>query len=119
MLLTILNKMNADSYLSSTLKALTGAYGSELPFVKYSYVPLTNDAIKATARFEVTAVSNSIGTSLEIIDNISRVLLTLGDTPLTSDILAVEHNGGGQLFNEETKTWHIKANYLILYKERG
>lgn len=119
MLKVILDLLNGDEYLQSNLRALTGAYGSELPFVRYSYSPLTNDGVKAVSRFECTAVADSIGQSLEIIKNINRVLLTVGDNVLTNDILEVEQNGGGQLYNEDTKTWHVKANYLIRYKERG
>lgn len=119
MLKPILDLLNGDNYLSSTLTAITGAYGREIPFVRYNYAPLTNDGIKAQARLELTAVANNIGQSLEIIDKINKVLLTIGDAELTSDIKVVSQNGGGQLFNEDTGTWHTKAIYTILYKERG
>lgn len=119
MLKAILDILNADSYLSSNLKALTGALGSEIPFVRYNYAPVTNDGIKAQARLELTAVANNIGQSLEIIENINRVLITIGDSELTNDIKVVRQNGGGMLNNADTKTWHTKAIYTILYKERG
>lgn len=118
MLLDILRLLNNDEYLSTTLKALTGAYSTEIPFVRYSYIPVTSDKVKAQARFETTAVSNNIGQSFEIINKIKSIILTKGDIPLNDNILSVSVNGGGQLYNEETKTWHVKTNFTITYKER-
>lgn len=118
MLKNIIDILKADASLSS-LEAITGEYGRDIPFLRYEYTPLTNDGVKGQTRLELTAVAGSIGESLEIMENVNKVLITIGDKELTGDIKSVRQNGGGQLFNADTKTWHTKKTYTILYRERG
>lgn len=119
MLKTVLDKLNADSYLSANINVITGVVSDDIPFIYYTWMPQTSDKIKAQARLDLTAITHNIGDSIAAIDAVKKVILTLGDEPLSVDILHVEQNGGGNMHNIDTNTWHVKAIFTILYKERG
>ena len=119
MLSALLARLNNNTWIIANIKVITGAYGNDYPFIRYIYTPLTSDGVKAQARLDLTAVSPSIATSLDTITECNKSLITIGDLPVDDNILEIRLNGGGSLYNEDTKTFHVKAIYTILYKERG
>lgn len=85
--------------------------------IVYTPVPLEDDKVKETWRIEITTITKTLENSMSIDNAIRNALLTLGDETLTSGIMQVALNGGGNLFNYETNTYHNTGYYYITYRK--
>ena len=83
--------------------------------VVYSFVPLLNDGVKAQARFTVDCFSIDYLKAHAIVYKIDD-LVTIGDESLTDNILGFTHDGGGEIYNSDTKQWKVKAIYTVTYR---
>jgi len=86
--------------------------------ILYKLVPVTCDGIIQQDRLEITAISTNLLTAQQILEDIKSVLLTVGDTQFNDDILEISLNGGGNLENVETNTYHLKAYFVIKTRYR-
>lgn len=109
----------------STLLSLTGnmikPFG-QLPLGKgltYEFSENSSNGIKAQDRLSITAVSYSITDSLQILRRAKKLILTLGDAPLTQRILKVVQSGGGSISNVvDGKTmYHFTTIFYITRRE--
>ena len=64
-------------------------------------------------RLQITIVCSTMEKTLQIEERIKTILLTLGDKPLTTNILQVALNGGGTLY-DYAREKHHRILYLIL-----
>lgn len=86
--------------------------------VVYNLIPTSSNKIIEQNRLEITVICLDMGIGLQMIENIKKVLITLGDNGLNNNILSIELNGGGSLENLETNTFHFKAFFNIKSKYR-
>lgn len=82
----------------------------------YNLMPISSNKVIEQNRLEITVICLDIGIGLQMIENIKKVLITLGDDRLNNNILSIELNGGGSLENVETNTFHFKAFFYIKSK---
>lgn len=85
--------------------------------IVYVPVPLEDDKVKETWRIEITIISNTLENSMAIDTAIRNALLTLADNQLTTNILQVGLNGGSNLYNYETETYHQTAYYYVVSRK--
>ncbi len=114
---SILVKLNANTQLKALVTSINPFSVSGVNKMFYKFLPLTSDKAVAQARLELTAVCDSYMSSLKAIEQAKGSLITLGDEELTNRIKSVRLNGGGSLFNYDTKTYHQSAYFTIIYKE--
>lgn len=103
------------------LKSLVGnnirpfGYDGILEGVTYTFSPVSEDRVKAVDRLDITAIAFTQGKSLQILDRIKALILTLGDDKLTNKIKKVSLNGGGSLSNVvgDKTMYHNKAYFYV------
>ena len=76
----------------------------------YDYHTFSADKITEGKRLQITIIAKTLGKTIEIENQLKRLIITLADKPLTNNILQVEVNGGGSLYDNERK-----MNHRILY----
>ena len=76
----------------------------------YDYHTFSADKITEAKRLEIVIIAKTLSKTLEIENELKRLILTLADKPLTTNILRVEINGGGSLYDNERI-----MNHRILY----
>lgn len=76
----------------------------------YDYHTFSADKITEAKRLEIVIIAKTLSKTLEIENELKRLILTLADKPLTTNILKVEINGGGSLYDNERL-----MNHRILY----
>lgn len=78
-----------------------------------AYTTSHNKIIQET-RLQITIVASKLSTTLAIEQEIEKLMLTLGDTPLSNTILQVEANGGGSLYDNNRRKNHRIIYFNIL-----
>lgn len=86
--------------------------------IGYNFITLTNDGIKEQSQFELTIINTDLLRCYEIKEQLDKLLITIGDTPLTNNILEVSQNGGGSYYDDDLKFYKLKANYTILSRRK-
>ena len=87
----------------------------EINSMFYKVVPLTSNGTKETYRLELTSIMEDDYKALQIREILKKLLITVGDTPLTSTILKVVQNGGSTpIFNAQTQTFNTKINFEMI-----
>ena len=76
----------------------------------YDYHNFSAEKITEAKRLEIVIIAKTLSKTLEIENELKRLILTLADKPLTTNILRVEINGGGSLYDNERL-----MNHRILY----
>lgn len=76
----------------------------------YDYHTFSADKITEAKRLEIVIIAKTLSKTLEIENELKRLILTLADKSLTTNILRVEINGGGSLYDNERL-----MNHRILY----
>lgn len=91
-------------------------YGTEkIGSIFYKVTPLSSDGVKETYRLEITSIMKDDYKALRIREILKELLLTVGDNPLTDNILKCRQNGGSSpIFNESTQTYHTKTNFELI-----
>ena len=84
----------------------------------YNLIPISSNKIIEENRLEITVISLDMETGLKIVEKIKQELITLGDKPLTNNILTINLNGGGSLENLETNTFHFKVFFNVKSRYR-
>lgn len=90
--------------------------------VVYSYSPRTDDGVKALYQLSLRIICKGRNeAALVRVEKMKRAIqskiITLGDNPLTQNILNVYQNGGGVMVDYDTDTTHEIMYYDIIYKE--
>ena len=57
-------------------------------------------------RLQITIIAGTMAKAIEKEEIIKKAILTLGDTPLSNDILQVALNGGGNLYDDARQMHH-------------
>lgn len=121
----ILNILKQDERLTELLEATSQdrkIYMNETSYkdncLVYTFTQLTNDSIKAQSRIEIDCISSDFERGLSILKRVQELLLTLGDEPATENIIEINQNGGGHLFDKEIKLHKLKAIFSIKEKVR-
>lgn len=84
--------------------------------IVYSVTPLTDNRITQTDKLEIHIIADSVANMFAIDNEVRKTILTMGDSPLTTDILQVEINGGGSMEDLTTNTKHLITYYYIVSK---
>ena len=114
MLESIVAILNADEQLITLLNGKAAIYPlstSDLgTCIVYDCHSLSDDKVKRTDRLQLTIIADTLAKSLAIESRVKTLLLTFADLPLNDQILQVEVNGGGSLYDEARK-----KNHRIIY----
>lgn len=117
MIREILNILKADKKLMALINGTTAnphIYPIETDYLGdclvYDYHTFSADKITEAKRLEIVIIAKTLSKTLEIENELKRLILTLADKPLTTNILRVEINGGGSLYDNERL-----MNHRILY----
>ena len=78
--------------------------------VIYNFHTIYQDKKVQKCRLQINIIATTTAKTVAIEERIKTILLTLGDSPLTNDILQVELNGGGTLYDGARE-----KNHRILY----
>lgn len=78
--------------------------------VIYNFHTIYQDKKVQKCRLQINIIATTTAKTVAIEERIKTILLTLGDGPLTNDILQVELNGGGTLYDGARE-----KNHRILY----
>lgn len=81
--------------------------------IGYNFIPIINDGCVAQSQFELKICNNDLLTCYKIKKAIDSLLITIGDTRLTNNILSCSHNGGGQYRDNDSGLFILQANYTI------
>ena len=115
--LDIVNLLKNDTRLKAIKGLKIKPYATDnKKAIVYTVTPGTSDKIKETYTLKLVAISESMAEVEQIIDIAKDIILTLGDEQLNNRILKVVQNGGSNMFNYETGTYHIGAYFNITSK---
>lgn len=122
-LIELITILKNDATLKTLLKAtVTNTKIMPMPLltdgIGYTFIPLTNDGVKEQSQFELTIINTDLLRCYEIKEQLDKLLITIGDTPLTNGILEVSQNGGGCWYDGDLKMFKLKANYTILSRRK-
>lgn len=122
-LIELITILKNDTILKTLLKAtVTNTKIMPMPLltdgIGYNFITLTNDGIKEQSQFELTIINTDLLRCYEIKEQVDKLLITIGDTPLTNNILEVSQNGGGSYYDDDLKFYKLKANYTILSRRK-
>lgn len=84
--------------------------------IVYKNFPVSDNGVKVQERMEINIIASTYKKALDIAERVNELLLTIGDTPLTSTVLEVELNGGGITYKLETDKVHRILFLDILYR---
>lgn len=79
----------------------------------YSFTPVSDNKIKRVDRFEAHMIADNLLTLYTIDNFIREILLTIGDNSFSRKILSIEINGGGDLEDLVTGTYHKIVYFQI------
>lgn len=114
----LLQKLNANANLKALVTTITPFGVFAVNNMYYKATKLSSDGVTGQMRFELTAICDNYKNSINAITETEKTLLTKGDNKSSDDILSILRNGGGNMYNDETKTYHETAIFIITYKER-
>lgn len=86
--------------------------------IVYKYTPLLSNGIIGQSRLEITVCNQDQATSLQKLEQIKRLLLTVGADQKTDNTLTIALNGGGYYFNKDISSHCYKAIFSVSFKER-
>ena len=79
--------------------------------VIFQVVPQVDNKAHQTMRIQLSIITKTISQAILIEKVLKQLLLTKGDEPLTYNILQVEANGGGSLYDYNRQMYH---HYIFL-----
>ena len=111
-MLEIIKMMNEDEMISAHLYSNHTEYLGDC--VLYDFYTIHQDKKVQKIRLQITIIAEKVSKVVEMENRINGLLLTLGDNSLTNNILQVEQNGGGSLFDENRRKYHRYLYYDII-----
>ncbi|HCT64462.1 MAG TPA: hypothetical protein DIC60_04210 [Lachnospiraceae bacterium] len=120
----ILQRLEDDTELKSLLNSTsnnTGIYLNKTDksdSITYRFINLSSDGIKEQNRLEINCLSLNYIKANQILDRVKAILLTFGDEQFNNDVLEIALNGGGYLFDDDTKNHIVKAFFIVKNKFR-
>lgn len=78
--------------------------------IVYTWNTTYNDRAVKRQRLKITIIASDLEKAEAIETEVGALLLTLGDAPLTRNIVSVKQNGGGDLYDTDRK-----KNHRIMY----
>lgn len=84
----------------------------------YRFTPLISDGIIGQSRFEITVCNEKQSESLKKLDQIKRLLITVGSQQKTDNTLTIALAGGGYFFDKDIDSHCYKAIFSVSNKER-
>lgn len=120
----ILQRLEDDTELKSLLNSSsnnTGIYlnkTDKTDSIVYRFINLTSDGIKEQNRLEISCLSLDYLKVNAILERVKAILLTVGDEQFNNDVLEIALNGGGYLFDDDTKNHIVKAFFIVKNRYR-
>lgn len=121
----ILQKLEEDEQLKLLLNSTSNNMGIYLNktdksnSITYRFINLSSDGIIEQSRLEINCLGKDYLKANEIFERVKAVLLTIGDEQFNNDVLEIALNGGGYLFDNDTKNHIVKAFFIVKNKYRG
>lgn len=117
LVIDIFNILNNDSTLiemigGNHIYPIETNYTGEC--IIYDYYTTSYDKCKKYARLQITIIATTIVKTLEVEDRVNELLTTLGDENKTNNVLKVQVNGGGSLYDYARNMNHRIINYDII-----
>lgn len=91
---------------------------SEGNVITYTYAVLTSNGLIEQSRLEVNSISSDYATAATMANIVKLTLLTIGDEPLTDNVIEVTQNGGGTLRDMDRGTYIVKTIFTVKSKVR-
>lgn len=91
---------------------------SEGTVITYTYADLTSNGLIEQSRLEVNSISSDYATAATMANIVKLTLLTIGDEPLTDNVIEVTQNGGGTLRDMDRGTYIVKTIFTVKSKVR-
>jgi len=114
----ILNILKTDNQLISLIGSAANIYPMETTYtgecIIYEIVPLSDDRITQHNRLQIHIIAKTMAKAIDIEKRVKQLILTMADTPLTTNILKVILNGGGTLYDGERQKHHRILYFEIL-----
>lgn len=108
---------NIVKLLSGLVDVPVRPYGIDVmdEAVCYSLTPISDDGAVATARLELRLITRTVAKAEELKKLINSALVTIADNP-KNGYNACYLNGGGNLWDDNTKLSHMILYYYITTK---
>lgn len=123
MIESIVALLNADTTLKTLLDGKAAIYPLSTTdlgnCIIYDCTCLTDDKVKRTDRLQLTVIADTLAKGLAIEARLKTLLLTFADSPLNNQILQVEVNGGGSLYDEGRKKNHRIIYFYIISRSEN
>ena len=109
-IITILNDSNElQALIGDNIYPYTTNYNGEC--IIYQIIPQSDDKVVNGVRVQISIITETLDKALSIEKIIKHLLLTIGDEPLTNNILQVVQNGGGSIYDYGRCKYH---HYIFL-----
>lgn len=96
-------------------KRITPYHTDKVNSLFYNVTPLSSDGTKERYRLETTAIFEDDYKALQVREELKKLFITIGDTPLTENILKCVQNGGSKpIFNGTNNTYTIKTIFEMI-----
>lgn len=114
-MITLLRKKTGYKYEFNSLSS------AKRDGVAYEFTDVSCDGIKHSARMKLHIICTGTNEAAlkrteDMMKKINKTIITVADTPLSSKILSVKQNGGGNGVDTATNTTHKILYYDIIYK---
>lgn len=85
----------------------------------YNHYPLSDDGAVSRQRLELRLVTNTYSEAESYRKQIIGALVPVGDNILIEGITACELNGGGSLYEGDTKTYHTLLYFDYIHRSEN
>lgn len=108
---------NIVAVLSNAVDVPVRPYGIDVmdEAVCYSISPMSDDGAVATARLEIRIITRTVATAERLRKSITSALVTVADNP-KNGYNGCYLNGGGSLWDDNTKLTHTILYFYITMK---
>lgn len=86
--------------------------------ITYTHTGLTSNGLIEQSRLEVNSISSDYATAATMANIVKLTLLTIGDEPLTDNVIEVTQNGGGTLKDMDRGTYIVKTIFTVKSRVR-
>lgn len=85
----------------------------------YNHYPISDDGAISRQRLELRLITNTYSEAESNRKEIIGALVPVGDNTLINGITACELNGGGSLYEGETKTYHTLLYFDYIHRSEN
>ena len=87
--------------------------------IVYNHYPVADDGAKSQQRLELRLITKTYSEAESYRKQIIGALVPIGDNTLINGITACELNGGGSLYEGDTKTYHTLLYFDYIHRSEN